>query len=256
MADQEFGYQGLAAGGEGAQQFGALTFLLAQVLGKVRTCSLVRVVAVTNDGGLSPVGFVDVQPMVNQLDGYGNSVPHLTLHQIPYLRVQGGADAVILDPKVGDIGIAVFSDRDISSVKATKDQANPGSWRMHDMADGLYFGGVLNGTPQQYVQFQDSGITVHSPRQVTVRAPDVKVEAEAATVDCETSTVSASASAAVTAPSINLGASGQDLKALVTSDLMSLFNDHTHHENGAGSETAPPTQKMGNAQMTTTIKGG
>lgn len=177
MAEQ-FGYAGQARPAEGGDEYGAQMFLISQALARLSTSTLVRVVAVTNAGGVAPVGFVDVQPLVNQLDGAGNAVPHAVLHNLPYFRLQGGTDAIILDPKVGDIGIAVFASRDISAVKASKAQANPGSWRSHDMADGLYVGGLLNGTPVQYVQFTAGGINLVSPTKVTITAPQIEGNAE------------------------------------------------------------------------------
>ncbi|RIJ02214.1 oxidoreductase [Achromobacter sp. K91] len=176
MAEQ-FGYTGQARPAEGGDEYGAMMFVIGQALARLSTSTVVRVVAVTNAGGLAPVGFVDVQPLVNQLDGAGNAVPHGVLHHLPYFRLQGGTDAIILDPKVGDLGIAVFASRDISAVKASKAQANPGSWRAHDMADGLYVGGLLNGTPVQYVQFTAGGINVVSPTKVTVEAPNIELNA-------------------------------------------------------------------------------
>lgn len=174
----EMGFPGLAQPGDGAGQYGALLFMMRAVLLKeVRTIDLVKIVAVTNSGGVSPVGFVDVQPLVNQVDGNGNATPHGVLHHLPYFRLQGGADAVILDPKAGDIGFAVFACRDISSVKATRAQANPGSNRSFDMADGVYIGGILNGTPAQYLQFTAEGINVVSPSKVTITAPQVEADA-------------------------------------------------------------------------------
>ena len=57
----------------------------------------------------------------------------------------------LIDPTQGDIGLAIFADRDISSVRANRAQANPGSYRRFDMADGVYIGGILNGMPTQTV---------------------------------------------------------------------------------------------------------
>jgi hypothetical protein len=159
-------------------QYNAMSFLVRQMLSRISTATVVQVVAVTNSGGVSPVGEVDVIPLVNQVDGAGNAVSHGTVYSIPYFRLQGGADAVILDPKVNDKGIAVFADHDISSVKANKGQANPGSNRRFDMADGLYLGGFLNGTPTQYVQFNTTGITVLSPTKITLHAPTTVVEGD------------------------------------------------------------------------------
>lgn len=160
--------QGQASATSGGSEFNALAFLVQQMLARVNVATLVKVVACSNSGGVSPVGTVDVQPLVNQLDGSGNAVAHVTIYGLPYLRVQGGANAVIIDPQPGDIGIAVFADRDISSVKATKAQANPGSRRRNSMADGLFLGGVLNGAPTQYVQFAPGGINVTDKNANTI----------------------------------------------------------------------------------------
>ncbi len=144
-------------------RYNNLRFMIQQMLAKVQTATLVKVVACSNSGGVSPVGTVDAQILVNQINSTGNSTPHVTMYGLPYLRIQGGSNAVILDPVAGDIGIAVFASRDISNVVSTKAQANPGSYRMHDFSDGMYLGGLLNGTPTQYLQFSGSGINIVSP---------------------------------------------------------------------------------------------
>ena len=151
-------------------EFNSQAFIIQQFINKVQTCTVVRVDAVTNNGDVSPVGFVNVTPLVNQVDAQGLPTPHVTIFNVPYMRLQGGANAVIIDPKVGDIGICTFASRDISKVKKTKKQANPGSARKYSYSDGLYIGGVLNGTPSQYIRFTDSGITVHSAGTVAIEA--------------------------------------------------------------------------------------
>jgi len=155
----------------------AINFVISQFLARVRTATLVQVQKCTNAGELAPVGRVDVLPLVNQLDGALNAVAHAVIYDVPYLRIQGGTDAVILDPKPGDIGIAVFSDRDISAVKSSKQQSNPGSGRTFDLADGLYLGGVLNGAPKQYVRYSADGIEVVSPTKIRLAAPSIEITA-------------------------------------------------------------------------------
>jgi hypothetical protein len=152
-----------------------ILFVVMQALAKMQTATIVKIMACSNSGDASPVGTVDVMPMVNQVDGSGNPTPHGTIYNIPYFRIQGGANAVILDPQVGDLGIAVFASRDISNVKSTKAQANPGSWRQYDWGDGMYLGGLLNGTPTQLLQFSASGISLVSPIAVTITAPESTV---------------------------------------------------------------------------------
>jgi hypothetical protein len=214
-------------------EYDQLAFIIQQALAKMQTSTIVRVDSCTNAGGLSPVGFVDVTPLVNQVDSQGNPMPLVTIHGLPYSRIQGGANAIIIDPAPGDLGIALFASRDISNVKRAKAQANPGSHRQYNFSDGMYIGGLLNGTPTQFIQFNGSGITISSP---------AKVDSVAAT------------SASITAPSISLGSAGQTLHALVTSIFMSLFNSHTHLT--PSGESHVPTQQMDASHMTTVVKGG
>jgi hypothetical protein len=157
-----------------------LRFVVEQALANVQTATIVKVIACSNDGGLSQVGTVDVQILANQVSiGAGGQMvgtPHLTMYGLPYLRVQGGANAIIIDPQPGDIGIAVFASRDITNVKSTKAQANPGSFRTHDFSDGMYIGGLLNGVPTQYIKFSDTGIEIVSPNNLRMTVGSASVE--------------------------------------------------------------------------------
>jgi len=164
--------------GTSESEYNTLAFVVMQLLSKLQTVTLVRVLSVSNAGGVVPVGTVSVQPLVNQMTGQRTAVPHGEIFKVPYLRLQGGADAVILDPKVGDIGMCGFASRDISAVKAAKAPANPGSLRQYDWADGLYFGGFLNGAPTQYVRFAVDGVTVVSPTAVTLQAPAITLDGD------------------------------------------------------------------------------
>ena len=185
-------------------EFNNIAFMVQQAIGKLQTATLVKIEKCTNAGGLEPVGFVDVTPLVNQLDGAGNPTPHVTIFNVPYFRLQGGKNAIIIDPEPGDIGVAVFASRDITKVKATKGQANPGSFRQYSFADGLYLGGLLNATPTQYVQFGTDGIRIHSPTQVKIDAPDILMQAQTVEIECQTFTMGASASATVTTPTFTV----------------------------------------------------
>jgi hypothetical protein len=163
---------------DGYSDFNNISFIANQVLNRISTAKVVKVVKVTNNGDVSPVGFVDVQILVNQIDGQGNATPHGIIHNLPYFRLQGGANAIIIDPQVGDIGISVMADRDISAVKQNKDQANPGSFRKFDAADGIYIGGILNGTPTQYIQYTQTGINIKSTNPVNITSPTVTINGD------------------------------------------------------------------------------
>lgn len=167
------GFQDISdTGGE----LNAQAFIVNQLISKLATTALVKVLAVTNSGGVSAVGFVDVQPMVHQVDGEGNPTPHGRISHIPYFRLQGGSDAVIIDPKVGDVGFCVFCSRDISAVKRQKAPAAPGSRRRYGWADGLYVGGVLNGVPTQYLRYSETGVDLVTPHNLTITANNVTLD--------------------------------------------------------------------------------
>lgn len=145
-----------------------MDFAIRQVMAGMATTTLVQVKAVRpKDGGYE----VDVQPMVAQVDGAGNAVEHGTIHGMPVWRVQGGMSAVIVEPAVGDIGVAVFCSSDVSGVKRTKAPTTPGSYRKFDWGDGIYLGGVLGAAPTQFVRMDAAGVTISSPVAVTIDAP-------------------------------------------------------------------------------------
>jgi hypothetical protein len=165
-----------------ASEYATLQFVVRQLLNGMATATLVRVMACTNAGGVVPVGTVDVSPLVDMVTEQGETIPHGTIFKAPYMRIQGGASAIILDPQPGDIGVCVFAMRDISAVKGDPDAARdrtpspgapPGSRRTYSLSDALYLGGMLNGVPTQYVRFSDSGIELKTAGVVTVDAPTV-----------------------------------------------------------------------------------
>lgn len=156
-ASSNAGFAGQKSPTSSSSDFNASSFLIQQLLGRVRTIQLAQVMKVTNAGGVAPVGLLDVQLLVNMLDGQNQATQHATIFQVPYFRLQGGLNAVIIDPVVGDIGMVAIADRDISAVKSSKKQSNPGSLRRFDLADAIYLGGVLNGTPTQYLRFVQDG---------------------------------------------------------------------------------------------------
>ena len=166
MAADEQAFTGLADLKDANGEWNRLQFAIRSVMNKMVTSSLVLVKAVGD-------GTVDVQPMVAQVDGAGNAVPHGTVHNLPVWQLQGGASAVIVKPVVGDIGLAVFTSTDSSGVKRSKAPTTPGSARRFDWADGIYLGGVLNAVPTQFLQMDETGVTITAGDglPVTINAP-------------------------------------------------------------------------------------
>lgn len=147
-------------------EYNRLAFVVRSIMAQQATTTLVIVRAVDGDQ-------VNVQPMVSQLDGSGNSFEHGVIHGLPVWRLQGGDSAVIVKPAVGDIGLAVFASTDISNVKRAKEPTTPGSFRRFDWSDGIYLGGLLNAEPTQFIRMDADGIVIKSPRPVTIESEGV-----------------------------------------------------------------------------------
>lgn len=226
----------------GAGEYNSLLFAITQVLGRVNTATLVQVISVTNLGDVQTAGTVNVQPLVNQVDGAGNATPHGILYSLPYLRIQGGGDAFIIDPKVGDIGIAIFADHDITNVVDTQTQSNPFSARRFSMADGLYLGGILNGPPNQYVEFSSAGIKIHSPTAIIIDAPDIQLTSATLEINATGAASLNAASLSLNAPAITSSGvwihnGNMTTNGALVNNGKNIGPSHVHLVTGVGSNT-------------------
>lgn len=159
MADS-FGYGQLQPEDSGSD-FNAMSFLVAQALGRVRVAIPAVVKSVTGGGASAVPPVVSVQVLASMVDGAGTVTPHGTIFNVPTFRLQCANGAVVADPVAGDVGLLVVCDRDISVVQSSGGKVSqPGSWRSHDLADGVYIGGLFNAAPTQYVGFDTNGVTV------------------------------------------------------------------------------------------------
>ena len=149
-------------------EYNALQFMIQQAMSQVSTAIPVQVQAVN---GL----FVDVLPLVSSVDGYGQAIDPTTLFHLPVFRYHAGVGAVILDPVVGDKGLAVFAQADASNVTdGTSTPQQPASFRKHCMSDGFFIGGFHNAAPTVYVEIKQSGeVVIVAPNKLTVTSPKV-----------------------------------------------------------------------------------
>lgn len=147
----------------------AFNFKLEQTIKDVSTAIPVVVKGV-QAGGVGVVGYVDVLPLVTNVSGSNEAVQPVTLYHLPYFRLQGGKAAIICDPEINDIGLAVFAQTDTSTVKAgTTEPQQPGSKRRHSMSDGWYIGGFLNQAPSVFVQLtQGNEVIITASSGVTI----------------------------------------------------------------------------------------
>lgn len=212
---------------DGAMQFQAI---INGLIGKSFTNTVVKVVAVDN-GATGPVGFVDVVNLIMQEDENGDAFENTKLYRLPYFRLQGGANAVVIDPEVGDLGIAAFAMRDTTNVKNTKAEARPASRREYSCNDGFYYGGFLNGAPSQYIHFLGSGINIVATGEINIKGTKIVLDAPVeATKDVK---------AALEITDMTQLGNGQTM-----SSMRQIYNGHDHYENGQGSNTNKPNQQV------------
>lgn len=165
--------QGVRSDFDSNSPFNALSFMINNAIkGGINTAIPVKVISVSN-------GYVSALPMVCQTDAQGNTVTPSVIPQLPYHRYQGGRAAVIIDPVPGDLGLAVFAQKDVSNVKkGTNEPQQPGSYRNFDMSDGFYFGGQLNGQPEVLLELKQDGTAILTARNGVTINGDVTVNGD------------------------------------------------------------------------------
>lgn len=173
MSDVNYGQMGPD---DYATEHNASIFIIMQTLARFRTSALVQVQDCSNLGGVSGWGNVSVIPIIMMVNGIGQPAPHGIIFNLPYIRMQGGTDAIIIDPKAGDFGLALICDRDISNAKQQPTpqgfNITPATGRIANLADGVYLGGCLNGPPLRFIQFDALGnININALAAVNIVAP-------------------------------------------------------------------------------------
>ena len=81
----------------------AQEYTILRLISRVHTAQLVRVMAV--EPVADRVGFVTCQPVIQDTATNGVLIAQSPIYRVPYLRVQGGVSALIIDPAEGDIGV-------------------------------------------------------------------------------------------------------------------------------------------------------
>lgn len=152
----------------GTSSYNTFNYLTRNLINDVATAIPVKVVGV--QAGTGSVGYVDVLPLVTFVSGANKAVQPVNLYHLPYCRIQGGNAAIIVDPIVGDKGLAIFAQADCSTVNAdTTEPQQPGSKRTHSQSDGFYLGGFLNQSPSCFIELkQDNTIVLTANSGITI----------------------------------------------------------------------------------------
>ncbi|EMY4690293.1 phage baseplate protein [Yersinia enterocolitica] len=138
----------------------------------------IRLATVTAVRGAAPNLVVDVLPLVAEVRSSDRTIIQGSqIYNIPVWRLQRGSSAIIMNPVAGDIGLIAVCDVDISVARAARKESVPGSNRKHSQSDAIYFGGVLNGQPTQFIEFADSELNITSPNPVNITCSKANITA-------------------------------------------------------------------------------
>ena len=153
----------------GVDPYNTIKYFIDGSTNELATAIPVKVVGVDAGGANSATGYVDVLPLVTFVSGADKAIQPVTLYHLPYSRIQGGSAALIIDPVVGDKGLAIFAQSDCSTVTAdTTEPQQPGSKRKHSQSDGFYIGGFLNQAPSCYLELKGSTAVLTAPGGITI----------------------------------------------------------------------------------------
>lgn len=141
-----------------------LQFLIKQNIDKINTIKVVEVIAVYDDS-------VDIKPCVNFLNGDLESVEPNIVFNIPYFTYQCGSKAIKIKPVIGDWGLALINDTNISKIKNTKQRANPDNLRKFSLADSVYIGSFIKKTaPTEYIDITENGIDIITTGTININS--------------------------------------------------------------------------------------
>ena len=174
----------------------------------VNTAIPCKVVAIEKQEqrGVNIVGFVDIQLMIEQTNGQKKGNETAIVCNVPYIRIQGGTNAVIIDPEINDLGVAIFSSRDITNFKEARRQTPPATWRKFSISDAIYIGGIRNQKPVQYIHFRNDGIEIYSPKRVHITTPTVLIDSDNTTINTSAkTTINANGGCEINAETTNNG---------------------------------------------------
>ena len=215
----------------------SMEFFIRSLISQVVSTSLpVVVTAVERKGEDAGAGYVTVKPLLQPRNNSGDGLEVTTIPKLPYFRLQHGKAAIICDPKVGDIGLAVVAKHDISNINGSTTPKVPATYRKFDPSDSFYIGGFWGKAPEVFIHLEDEGtIQIKAPTKITMDAPECEVNAS-------TSFTVNSAQINLNGPISGGGSGGAD--ATFTGDVNAKgisLTSHTHTgvQSGNSSTGAP-----------------
>ena len=167
----------------GSSEYNVLDFVIRSIIcGLVNTAIPVRVDKVDRPADGAGAGYLSATPLIKMRSAKGDALDMVSIPKLRWFRLQHGTAAIIVDPKPGDIGLAVFAQQDVSALNGGNEPIQPGSFRCYSISDGFYFGGFWGKKPTTFIRIEDDGkVTVTAPQSVVVNTINATVNASGST---------------------------------------------------------------------------
>lgn len=176
----------------------ALKYLIRkQVKNMVNTLLVVRVIAVNGER-------IDVETVMKDLADNGQLIDTYTITNVRYIRWQYGLNAIKASPKVGDIGLLLISQQDLSGMRKLGLCACQ-TVATYNVGSGIYIGGLpeMNNPATQSIEFSDDDITITGTGTVNLNTKgNITITSSEGNLTINATT------ATVNATTINLGGEG------------------------------------------------
>ncbi|HBQ4101875.1 TPA: hypothetical protein L7141_000631 [Klebsiella pneumoniae] len=140
--------------------------VLSLIAGAIKGCVFADIVLVKKVNGKT----LTVFPLVTRTNASGGSIENQDVYNVPFIQYQAGNSSVKMTPRVGDIGLVIACDKDITNVKKTKGGGPPPTQRRHSYSDAVYITAIasLNDEPTEFAEFTGGGINIQSPGVVNI----------------------------------------------------------------------------------------
>jgi len=181
-----------------------IDFITRQLINKnVNTCDWVEVVGVDDNNKT-----VDVSPLVTQLSADKQTLDHSIIYGVTYINAQASKAAVIITPVIGDMGLCVYAQNDVTGVKSSKKIAPPTSLRTFDYADGCFIGCIssIAPIPTTFIEVKDDEILL------TIGSSTIKMTSDEITINASSLKINANT----------------EFTGTLTSNGTDISNAHTH----------------------------
>ena len=123
----------------------------------INTLILAEVQIVNADGTLT------VKSLLNYKSASNQPIDPPVLFEVPQGVIQGGSAGIIIEYQVGDQVLVGFIQRDISTLKATRQQSTPQLNHMHSIMDGFIICCWPQSAPTVFIKVTNSGVQITAP---------------------------------------------------------------------------------------------